>query len=297
LGMSPTQKFSPNGLPLLAVPNPPQPPPAGGFAAPTDVGVDAIGNVFVTDVHNWRIEKFNADGAFVRQWGKRGSGPTGFNYPKGIDVDRRDGAVVVADTDNGHIKKYTNDGAHVWTYTGNPTSGRLAKSVGLEVGHDGRIYVSDFGDCVVEVLDPNGSFLYQFGGCGFAPGSLRQPRGIAIDRDGTLWIADRALGWIQHFSNDGRFLTKIGTPGTNPDQLSQAEGVAVDDSYVYVADAKAHQIKVWTKTGDFLGAFGSGGRQPGQMLQPHGLEIGPDGGLYVVEQNGERVQRFTLVRS
>jgi DNA-binding beta-propeller fold protein YncE len=68
----------------------------GNFSLPTHCAVDADGNLYVTDTLNNRVEVFDADGKFIREWGKAGDGPGRFGRPKGISVDR-DGHVWVAD--------------------------------------------------------------------------------------------------------------------------------------------------------------------------------------------------------
>lgn len=68
----------------------------GNFAAPTNVAVDKDGNVFVTDTLNDRVEIFDADGEFIRTFGKNGDGIGQFARPKGIAIDG-DGHIWVAD--------------------------------------------------------------------------------------------------------------------------------------------------------------------------------------------------------
>jgi hypothetical protein len=40
------------------------------FNFPTDIATDEERNVYVTDILNARVQVFNADGQFLRQWGK-----------------------------------------------------------------------------------------------------------------------------------------------------------------------------------------------------------------------------------
>ncbi len=81
----------------------------GDFSKPTNVAVDKDGNLFVTDTLNDRVEEFDADGLFVRAFGKNGDGPGDFARPKGIAVDV-DGHVWVADAALNRLQVFTPNG-------------------------------------------------------------------------------------------------------------------------------------------------------------------------------------------
>jgi sugar lactone lactonase YvrE len=68
----------------------------GDFAKPSGMAVDKDGNLYVADTLNNRIEVFDADGQFVRAFGKHGDGPGYFARPKGVAIDG-DGHIWVAD--------------------------------------------------------------------------------------------------------------------------------------------------------------------------------------------------------
>lgn len=81
----------------------------GDFAKPTGVAVDQDGNVYVADTLNARVEVFDADGAFIRQFGKRGDGPGYFAMPKGVAIDC-DGHIWVADALQNRVQVYSQEG-------------------------------------------------------------------------------------------------------------------------------------------------------------------------------------------
>jgi DNA-binding beta-propeller fold protein YncE len=81
----------------------------GDFAKPTSVAVDQEGNVYVADMLNYRVEIFDADGKFIRAFGKHGDGPGYFAMPKGIAVDC-DGHIWVTDTMQNRVHLFTQEG-------------------------------------------------------------------------------------------------------------------------------------------------------------------------------------------
>jgi DNA-binding beta-propeller fold protein YncE len=89
----------------------------GDFAKPTGVAVDKEGNLYVADTLNDRIEVFDADGGFIRTWGKNGDGPGYFARPKGVTVDS-DGHVWVADGMQDRVQVFTNEGQLLITMGG-----------------------------------------------------------------------------------------------------------------------------------------------------------------------------------
>jgi DNA-binding beta-propeller fold protein YncE len=56
------------------------------FNQPSDVAMDAGGNVYVLDTMNQRIQKFGPDGKYLATIGRKGQGPGEFNYPSALDI-------------------------------------------------------------------------------------------------------------------------------------------------------------------------------------------------------------------
>ena len=78
------------------------------FDRPTDVAVNADGDIFVTDGHgpNNRVVKFDRNGRFLMTWGGPGDGPGEFDQPHTLTLDSR-GRVFVGDRSNGRVQIFT----------------------------------------------------------------------------------------------------------------------------------------------------------------------------------------------
>jgi sugar lactone lactonase YvrE len=110
------------------------------FDQPTDVVVAPSGDVFVTDSHrggkNNRVVKFTKAGTFVKEWGRKGSGPGEFSEPHSIAMDSR-GRLFVGDRENNRIQIFDQDGRYIaeWRQFGRPS--------GIFITRDDTIYVAD----------------------------------------------------------------------------------------------------------------------------------------------------------
>jgi hypothetical protein len=107
---------------------------------PTDVVAAPGGDVFVTDSHrngkNNRVVRFRKDGTFVKEWGKKGSGPGEISEPHTIALDSR-GRVFVGDRENNRIQIFDQDGKFIaeWRQFGRPS--------GITITSDDTIYLTD----------------------------------------------------------------------------------------------------------------------------------------------------------
>src|SRR5580700_1225167 len=112
------------------------------FGAPTDVVVAPNGDIFVADGHtgcmcdNARIVKFSKDGKFVKEFGKKGTGPGEFDAPHALAFDSK-GRLFVGDRTNDRIQIFDQDGNFLdqWKQFGAPS--------GIFIDAKDKMYVTD----------------------------------------------------------------------------------------------------------------------------------------------------------
>src|SRR6266446_178110 len=180
--------------------------------------------------------------------GGSGVGKGIFDSPSGIEVDPN-GNILIADTGNGRIQKFSSSGTSLNTIgTKGSGRGQLGQPEGIAIDRAGNIYVADVSNGRVQKLAPNGTFIAEW-----APG-LYGPGRIAIGPDDSIYVADQGLFRIIKLSPDGRVLMTWGSKGNADGQFADDASVAVDPSSnkVYVADPINSRIQVFDSGGKFL---------------------------------------------
>ncbi|MGH9658038.1 MAG: peptidyl-alpha-hydroxyglycine alpha-amidating lyase family protein, partial [Bryobacteraceae bacterium] len=111
-------KFAPDGRQLRMIGTPDVegqgPTQFGGVA---DIAFLPSGDFFVADGYrNSRIVKFDRDGKYIAQWGKKGTGAGEFDLPHAVAVDGS-GRVYVGDRENKRIQIFDSKGNYLSTWT------------------------------------------------------------------------------------------------------------------------------------------------------------------------------------
>ena len=175
------------------------------FNKPTDLAFAPDGSLYVSDGYgNNRVVKFSPKGAFVVDWGRKGSKPGEFDLPHGITVDS-EGRVYVADRSNSRIQVFDADGKFLYEWK----SPELGRPWGLTVGSDGYLYVVDGGDLLprppdragVIKLDLKGRVLEKWSSFGNYDGQLYWGHDIAVGGNGDVYVGDVLYGMrVQKFT-------------------------------------------------------------------------------------------------
>ena len=282
----------------------------GQFTYPRAVAVDSEGRIYVADSGNNRVQVFNSDGTFLRQWGStckldtgegcQGDGRGQFNEPWGIAVDK-DGNVYVSDTWNHRIQKFDNQGNFVtmWGQFGS-TGGELGQTGllygprSLEIGQDGNVYVMDTGNKRVQAFAPNGEFVAQYGGSGVVEGRFDEPVGLGQDAAGNWYVADTWNRRIQVFDPQFNYRTQWPVDAWASQSVVNKPALSVDlaRNVVYAVDPENYRVLAFNADGTFRATFGQFGDDAMSFMLPTGIAVGSDGNVVVADGDGHRIMIF-----
>lgn len=271
-----------------------------GFVGPYGLTPAADGNLYVSDLKEARVLRFDAglrptgwlgarsdrrgDSSGWHRQGRPAPGrePGMLQMAHSLDFDRN-GRAFVADY-AGKVAVYQPDGRYAGDFFGSPPSSSLRLQGPANASFDagGNLWISDFDGHRVYKFAPDFGLVGWLGArpggratAGFAqegmatasrePGGLDRPHMVQVDAMGNIYVVERGNHRVQKFRPDG---TSVGWIG------AKADG-SLTHGWEYRSDPAPSAL-------------------PGGFDAPVSLQI-VDGRYLLVADNGNhRIQRFTL---
>ncbi|MBF0343616.1 MAG: VCBS repeat-containing protein [Nitrospirae bacterium] len=197
----------------------------GMLNAPHGVAVDNVGNIYVADTDNHRIQKFDSSGNFISYWNNSGVGTSS----KALGV-------LSLNALNQANDFFSPDGITI------DSSGKTP-----------FVYVTDLYSNQIIKYDTGGKVVTRWGGSGNEDGMFSQPSSIAVDNQGYVYVTDAQNNTIQKFTGKGEFISSQfissgNESGTADAKFDRPSGLAIDASgNLFVAEASASRIQKFTK--------------------------------------------------
>ncbi len=255
---------------------------------------------------------FDANGKFVRSWGKEFRG-----VAHGLQINREGRDEYLYLTVNATnpkmspqpemqavVVKATLKGEVVWKIQGPPpfdgykpnaegTPARYSPT-NLAIAPNGDVYVGDgYGSSFVNQYNGKGEYIRSFGGRGAEPGQLNQPHGIWMDmrsKPPVILVADRRNNRVQRFTLEGKHIDFV-SGFRLPCHFDEHQGAVVVPDLNGRVTLLDRQNTIVAHLGDsgIANATNPLRREPrdkfipGQFMCPHGACFDRDGNIFVAE--------------
>lgn len=235
---------------------------------PTDVAIDAVGNLYILDAYNLRVRRVGTDGIIRTVAGNGNSGFDGvgdgsaatqasFADMSGIAVDAA-GNLYIADRGDNRVRRVTPAGI-ISTFAGGgrfrsdpvAANSKLFSPTGVAVDARGNVYISEFNN-LVRIVSPNGIMQVAAGQFNDTPfgnegaqwgfsgdggpadqALLYEPMNLALDAQQNLYIADARNGRVRKVA---QFATPRTPAGVDAFRPYEAKIVGSFTQHVAVAD-------------------------------------------------------------
>lgn len=259
------------------------------FKGLMDVAFDKDNNIYIPDLVKDRIYIFDSVGRFIEELATPKSGNGVLETPAGIDVDKDNGEIYVADSDAHKIFVFNRQG-------------KLLREWGVMYPHipkvyGDKVYVSTYGPFYI--FDKHGKQLAKWGKRGKKKSEFNRAYGVHVDKDENVFIADMMNARVVSRSGNGDFNWVSGQPKAHMNDWNTIyqtpTGITADENGIlYVADGLGNDIKVLTQKGKLIETMGELGSSDGMFDQLSLIEYMGDRKFAVVDKGNVRVQVVQL---
>ena len=288
------------------------------LSSPWYVHVDAQGNLYISDLGNFRVRKVSAQTGIITtaagtlNWGFNGDNTPAIkaelHTPEGLTTDAV-GNLYISDAGNYRIRKVDGKTGIITTIAGRAAPDKVPATetylrfpTSVATDSSGNLYIATFYSVrkvnaqtgIITSLSLSGDF----------------PRGVTVDSKDNLYIAYNCfVSEVNTKTGREIFIAGDGVAGFGGDNvkavrtsLNGARDIAFDSKgNLYIADMGNHRIrKVDFKSGTITtvagtGKFGFGGdgvaANNTPLAQPYGIAIDSKDNLYIADTYNHRVRK------
>ena len=228
----------------------------GQFEFPWSLALDSSNNVYVSDLANQRIQKFDAAGNFITLWSIGG-----YNHATGVATDTSNNVyhVYAQSSPISYVEKYTSNGDLIKSWAIPNPAGPNVNDVQTAIAVDSSNNVYASNNDTIFKFTSDGTLIKSWGSSGKRIGQFNQIVGLATDSLNNVYVTDKYNGRVEKFTSDGDFIKAWNCCNAEP------QGIATDKSNnVYVTVYNDGGIFKFTSDGDLITSWP---RHPHMALQ------------------------------
>ena len=278
------------------------------FNYPTGIAYDQDENLFVSDMHNHRIQKWIKGATFgitIAGGNDYGSDANQLNEPGKIAIDAL-GTIYIADSENNRIQKWYKGAKEGETVAGGNGRGdalnQFDKPYGIALDNDGVLYVSDIENHRVVRWDPNakeGVVVAGGNGNGTELNQLSYPMGIVLDEKKNLYVADTYNHRVQLWNPGAKEgVTILSADDINFKSFNFFTGISIDKkNRLYLSDYEKRQVVEFNMASESIKIVAGGnkvGPGPNQFSDPFQIVSKTDDFILVADAKNNRIQKWRL---
>ena len=227
-------------------------PSPDSASMPSDLAV-VDSRVFVLDTNNGRILEVGGNGRAIDIWDETTDERLAIAGAMAMTV--HEGKLYVANSSAGNVLVVDLTGHVERVITPEMGEGeKPLRPIGIAVGANGDIFLSDPDNHRVLHLDSDGNLVWSIGSGHRDSGQygLNSPGSLYLDAQGNLYVVDILNSTVKKYSPTGQFLLSIGQAGDAEGNFSRPKAVAVDgQGNIYVTDSLLTAVEVFSPTGAY----------------------------------------------
>ena len=260
----------------------------GGLFEPGALGVDATGNVWVSNYIDSTgaagvVSKFSPNGTPIFPSGILANG---LSDSYGLAIDASGNVWIPYEQSPGSVNKglgavsvLNSNGQSISGATGYSTGG-IFYPIATAVDPNGTAWVVNYGNARLTQYSSTGQLLSGTSGL-FAP-SFAFPAAIAVDANHNAWIGDQNDNFVTRISSDGTQYLAVSC-------CNSPNGLAIDQrGYVWVANYAGDSISQISNSGTVV----SNGYTGGGIDHPQGIAMDGAGSVWIANYRGTSLSQL-----
>jgi len=278
----------------------------GEFTNPSGITVDSQGYVYVADIGNKRIQKFDSNGEFITKWVNE----IQLKQPIKLAVDQYDN-IYVADYETNYIQKFNSNGQTLtrwqnFDFNINPFIDMYINFnntiyviyypniivkynlEGIQIQRIDLLYCAYYGEAIV--VNSNGFIYLSYNPYGnvIYSGVTLHPKPI----EGAIFKFDQAFNLISGWGNEGKKNGYFKGFAIDGKRVAIAKLGLDSQDNIYVLECGNNCIDKFDPNGNFITKFGKKGSGDGEFSAPTDITLDKEDNIYVLDTGNCRIQKF-----